>query len=787
MITPTAPTTTVRTYCTLCGVGCPSVIVTDGERVRSLEADREHPDGGAVCGKGRAAPEIHDHPHRVNFPTVRSAPKGASDPGWRRVSWDDALDRIADRLLRVARESGPEAIAFGRGTGSGTGLRPMEPWFLRLVNLFGSPNYMTNTHLCNWARDGASHYTFGVYNLPDPEVEHSGCIVLWGSNPPATLLSLGTRVARARTRGARLVVVDPRRVGLATRADLVLQLRPGTDGALALALVRELIETRTYDDEFVREWTNAPLLVRDDNGRLLRAADVASLGSADADDLVAITNSGEPRIYRPGAGHAAGTGELALRRTATVELRSGERVGCATVLELLARGAPTVEEAAGTTGVDAKAIRDALQLIVENRPAGFHTWNGIMQHTNATQAGRAILTFFALVGDWDRRGGNALPPARKTRDILDGAVLPQATAARRLGAQDRPLGPQVAPPGNIVAYDLYDAIIDARPYRVRGLMSFGGNTIMNTGDPLRGRAAFTGLEFFAQMEIFHTPTSAFADVLLPATTFLENDVLAITPDGMAQRRVPAVDPLYERRADISVIFDLAVRLGLADGFWGGDMRRGFDAILEPAGLTFDGLLAHPHGVRITGDRSYESYRAKGFATPTRKVEIWSERFADAGAPGVATYEEPALSPVRTPELAAAYPLVMTNAKLPQFLHSQHRGVAALRRTHPDPTIEIHPDTAARHGVADGEWVFVETPLARVRARVDVTDAIAAGVVCAYHGWWEACEPLDRPALDPYSDAGANINLVVDNETRDPVSGAIPHRSTLCRLVRMNAA
>jgi anaerobic selenocysteine-containing dehydrogenase len=787
MITPAAGTTTVRTYCTLCGVGCPSVIVTDGDRVRSLEADREHPEGGAVCGKGRAAPEIHDHPHRVNFPAVRTAPKDASDPGWRRVTWDDALDRIAERLLAIARESGPEALAFGRGTGSGTGLRPMEPWFLRLVNLFGSPNYMTNTHLCNWARDGASYYTFGVYNVPDPDVERSGCIVLWGSNPPATLLSLGTRVAKAKARGARLIVIDPRRVGLANRADLVLQLRPGTDGALALALVRELIETRTYDDEFVREWTNAPLLVREDNGRLLRASDVASLANAGPDELVAVTDAGVLVTYRPGTGYAARTADLALQATPAVELATGARVRCATVLALLARGAPTVDDAAATTGLDARDIRAAARLMVENRPTGFHTWNGIMQHTNATQAGRAIMTFFALLGDWDRAGGNALSPARRTRDILEGAALPAAAAARRLGAQDRPLGPQVAPPGNIVAYDLYDAVLDARPYPVRGVLSFGGNTIMNTGDPLRGRAAFAGLEFFAQMEIFHTPTSAFADVLLPATTFLENDVLAITPDGMAQRRIPAARPLYERRADIAVIFDLAARLGLGAQFWDGDMRRGFDWVLGPAGLTFEGLRAHPHGVRITDDRKYESYRAKGFATPTGKVELWSERFANAAAPGIATYEEPASSPIRTPELATAYPLVMTNAKLAQFLHSQHRGVAALRRTHPDPTIEIHPDTAARHGVADGEWVYVETPLARVRARVDVTDSIAAGVVCAFHGWWEACEPLGRAALDPYSDEGANVNLVVDNETRDPISGAVPHRSTLCRLVRMDAA
>src|SRR5437764_13882716 len=151
----------VHTYCTLCGVGCPAVVSVEGDRVTKLDADRDHPEGGAVCGKGRAAPEIHDHPHRVNHPMVRTNPKTADDPGWRRASWDEALTHITRRLLDIRAESGPEAVAFGRGTGSGTGLRPMEPWFQRLANAFGSPNYMTTTHLCNWARDGAGYYTLG--------------------------------------------------------------------------------------------------------------------------------------------------------------------------------------------------------------------------------------------------------------------------------------------------------------------------------------------------------------------------------------------------------------------------------------------------------------------------------------------------------------------------------------------------------------------------------------------------------------------------------------------------
>jgi anaerobic selenocysteine-containing dehydrogenase len=761
-------TTTIRTYCTLCGVGCPSAITIAGTRVLKLEADREHPEGGAVCGKGRAAPEIHDHAHRVNYPVRRTRPKLDDDPGWERITWDEALDVIATKMLAVRAQSGPEAVAFGRGTGSGTGLRPMEPWFQRLANAFGTPNYMTNTHLCNWARDGAAYYTLGVYPVPLPDVENSGCIVLWGSNPPATLLSLGTRTVAARQRGARLVVIDPRRVGLANRADVLLQVRPGTDGALALAFIHLLIEERSYDHAFVREWTNAPLLVREDTGRLLRIGD----------QFAAVDDGGALVAYdAPTGRYDAPVERLALRAETTVE-----GVRCHTVLELLAREAHAYEpeRAARITGVSETAITDALRIMVEHRPTSFHTWNGIMQHTNATQGGRAIEIFFALLGDWDRRGGNVVPSRSRTRDIVSVKLSDQA-AALRLGRDDRPLGPQAVPPGNIVAYDLYDAILDARPYAVRALVSFGGNTIMNTGDPVRGRAAFQKLEFFAQMEVFHTPTSAYADVLLPATTFLENDTLVITPEGVAQRRIPAVPPLHERRADFDLIFDLATRLGMGDAFSGGDVAAAYDEILSPAGLTWEGLRSAPHGVRVTPPPSYEKHLAAGFATPSRKVELWSERFATEGVPALPRYEEPAESPVRTPELARGYPLVMTNAKLPQYLHSQHRGVAAIRRTHPDPSIEIHPETAARYGITDHAWVMIETPRGQARARADVTDAIAPGIVCGFHGWWESCVPLDRPALDPYTARGANVNLLVHNDVRDPISGAIPHRSTLCRI------
>jgi anaerobic selenocysteine-containing dehydrogenase len=369
------------------------------------------------------------------------------------------------------------------------------------------------------------------------------------------------------------------------------------------------------------------------------------------------------------------------------------------------------------------------------------------------------------------------------------AVLPSEKEALRLGRAERPLGP-AARPGHIAAPDLFSSILNSEPYRVRGLLAFGGNTLLAAADTLHGRHALQNLEFFAQAELFHTPTSRFADVLLPAASFLESDTLLLSPGGTATRQPRVVEPLYERRPDIEIIFGLATRLGFADQFAGGDIVAAYDEVLAPVGLSWERLREHHDGVRIAAPTRYEKYAEplptggqRGFTTPTRKVEIFSDAFAASGYSPLPGYEEPAESPVSTPELAREFPLVLTNAKRHQYLHSQHRGLPSVRRSAPNPTAEMHPDTAAEYGITNGDWIVIETPRGRARAQAEVTTSIVAGVVCANHGWWESCEELGLPALDPFDERGANLNLLVHNDLRDPIAGGIPHRSSLCRISR----
>ena len=793
-------TRTVRTFCSLCKVICPAVVTVAGEQPISLAPDREHSRGGAVCAKGRAAPEIHDHPNRVNYPMRRTRPKADPDPGWERCTWDEALDVIAAKLTEIRETSGAHAVAFSRGTGSATGVRDTDPWFTRLANHFGTPNMMSTTHVCNWSRDGASYYTWGLGTLPLPETENSGCIVLWGTNPSATQLGLARDVIAARARGARLVVVDPRRVGVANKADMVLQVRPGTDGALALAFVDVLIQEELFDASFVRDWTNAPLLVRTDTGRLLAAADVAperlaedGLSGATTPYLALEQQTGQLVAYDVASRQYSRSADaLALRGSTEVRLADGTQVTCRTVFDLLAETArgSGPEVTAEITGVPAQQIVEAVRLIAGSRPVSHYLYNGLVQHTNGVQACRAIEIFYALLGDFDRAGGNVIPPSPKVADIAARSALPKEAAALRLGSQERPLGPASVTPGNIAAFDLYRSILDGEPYRVRALVALGNNVLLANADSVQGRKALQQLEFFAQAELFHTPTSQFADVLLPAADFLESESLSLSSIVRAQRRPLVVEPLYERRPDVEVVFGLATRLGLGDTFGDGDPVHAYDEALAPAGISWDMLQDEPEGVRIAPPIRYEKYADErpngspvGFGTPSGKVELFSDTFAAHGHAPLPTYQEPAESPRSTPDLAAEYPLVLTNAKRPQYLHSQHRAISAIRKTMPAPTAELHPETAAQYGVQHGAWIVIETPRGRVRAQAEVTTSIVPGVVCGSHGWWEACDALGIGALDPFDDRGANLNLLVHADLKDPISGGLPHRSSLCRIRR----
>ena len=781
-------------YCAMCRSRCGAIAELENGRFVALKPDPSHPTGKAICAKGRAAPELVYHPDRLLYPLKRTRPKGDPDPGWQRISWEEALDLTTANLLKFAAEDGPQSVVFSAASPSTTAIDDSSRWIERLMHTYGSPNLCGAMELCGWGRFLAPVYTFGT-SVPGnymPDMERAGCILLWGFNPNLAWLSQATNTMAALKRGARLIVVDPRRTGIAKRADSWLQVRPGSDGALALALAQVMIANGWYDDQFVREWSNGPLLVRSDNGRLLRNADLTPTGSSQ--HYVAWNEvTGRPILYDPAAGSYDGVHkDLALFGEFLVQTLHGP-LACRPVFDLVAslceNYAPHKAEA--ICGVSRDRIEVAARMLWEARPVAYYTWSGVEMQTNATQIARAIGLLYTLTGSFDAPGGNVLFQPVPTNNVISGGLPPKSKKMPALGLQARPLGPSRW--SHVTSDELYRGILDQDPYKVRGLVGFGANLLLSHANGAYGRQALANLDFYVHADLFMNPTAELADIVLPVTSPFESEALKIgfeiSPEAQShvQLRRRVADPPGEARSDIEIIFALAQRLGLGDYFWDGDIEAAYRYQLEPSGVSLDKLRQNPGGIQVPLQTRYQKFSEgengvpRGFHTPTRKIEFYSETMLEQGYPPLPDYEEPLVSPLSRSDLAGRYPLILTCAKNTLFCESQHRALPSLRGKSRDPEVELHPTTAAARGIEEGSWVRIETPMGSVRARARFDELLDPRVVCGQHGWWQACTSIGAPGYDPFSEEGANFNLIIGNDAIDPVSGSVPHRAYLCQI------
>ena len=621
------------------------------------------------------------------------------------------------RLLQIKEEHGAEAVVFGRATPAGSASSDFETWLIRLANAFGSPNVLATTHICTWNVLFGSKLTLGT-PLPPPDYENTHCILLWGANPLATFPTSAQRIRRARARGAKLIVIDPRQHRLAREADYWLRVRPGTDAALALGMTHVLIEENLYDVAFVRTWTNGPFLVRDDTQQLLRARDLSP--SATADGFVVWDTASElPVVCDPAIGYSE-TVQPALDGAFSCRLGNTEVV-CRPVFALLKENAAhyAPEQTEAITWVPAETVRRAVRLFATELPSCLFSWAGLEMHSDAMQMNRAVSCFYALTGQFDAQGSNVLTAMTPSRPMAGTELLHKDKVERRLGLTAHPLGPP-ADPGIVQAAPVYDAILTGRPYPVKAMALFGNDPLLSHGDPARGAEALKALDFYVHIDLFANPSAAFADLLLPAASAWEAEALKPsfggkggTPEAAAWAQLrKAVAPIRGKaRSDIAVIFDLAVRLGLGEQFFRGDVEAAWNHQLEPSGLTIGQLRGNPIGVNsgvATHHRKYAAAdpndrRPRGFPTPSRRIELFSTRFAAAGYDPLPNYTVPEQG-----EPEGDYPLVLTSFRPRQFVDEQHRNIPRLRSQEREPFVEIRPDTAISLGVVDGEWVTVGT-------------------------------------------------------------------------------
>ncbi|WP_336512838.1 molybdopterin-dependent oxidoreductase [Phaeobacter italicus] len=694
-----------------------------------------------------------------------------------------ALTDIAGRLNKIRTNHGAEAVGFGVTTPSGTPMSDSIDWVERFSRLFGSPNTVYGTEICNWHKDHAHRFTYGS-GILFPDYGNADAILLWGFNPSAVWLDQATQIAEARARGAKIISVDPRRAGYAQGADHWMRVLPGQDGPLALGLANLLIERGAYDADFLRRWSNASFLVREDTGEFLRESDLNR--DAGAGRYVAANAQGEPVFYDANT-KMFGEGSESLDLCASIQMDTHfGRISCRTAFMYFAESCAEwpVSRVSDVTSIPESEIRKAADTLMSADRIAYYCWSGVGQHRDATQTDRAIALLMALKGGYDAPGGNVGFSKHPMNAPTGFHQFPDGQIEKALGYETRPLGPPSQ--GWVLARDLYRAILEEQPYKVHALIGFGANMAVSHGNKDLGVDALKALDFHVQIDSVETPTARFADYLLPANTPWEREALrngfevSQEAESLVQLRPVAVAPTGESRSDTEIVFDLAVRLGMGDAFFDGDIDAAREWQLQPTGLTLADLRAHPEGIRRPLTYRERKYAEKtdagvrGFATPTGLVEIYSERLLNHWYDAVPVFEYPAATD-------DSYPLRLTTAKSGYFCHSQHRNIASLRKRMSAPQVRIHPDTAEAQGLEDGDWAELASAHGKARMQIVLDTDLHPEVLIGSYGWWQASPALNQPGFDPFSDVGSNYNRLISAEECDSISGSVPHRSTRCAI------
>ncbi|OGO05824.1 MAG: hypothetical protein A2Y60_06085 [Chloroflexi bacterium RBG_13_54_9] len=403
---------------------------------------------------------------------------------------------------------------------------------------------------------------------------------------------------------------------------------------------------------------------------------------------------------------------------------------------------------------------------------------GASQVPNAFDLNRALASISAITGNLEKPGGNPnfVPPTGMTRhyygtDFHPMNNLPPEQANKRIGMDSFPIVSSFLDLPEL----LWKAILEEKPYPVKAVGLFANNAVCAYANSRQVRKALSALDFLFAVDYFHTPTTELADVILPPAHWTERDDVE---DSLMMNRIfcqeKAIEPVPECRDEKQILIDLAKKMNLT-GFWN-TTEECLDYRLEPIGMRFSEFKKRgQYGTPVI----YKSYEAnKGFATPSGsgKVDLYSELVEMAGGSPLPVFSEPPESPTNTPELFKDFPLILTTGgRNIVYTHSAHRNIRSLRKLSPDPQLDIHPETAARFKVDNGEWVRLITSRGQVEIRARFDRDMHPMVVHAPHGYWYG-------EKDGWK--RININAITDNQPQCPVTGSVPTRALLCKIEKI---
>lgn len=673
------------TGCALCYHSCGMEVTVDNGKAIQVEGQKDHPlNKGYLCPKGRAAIEHLYHPDRLKYPLKKV--KGS----WERVSWDQALTEIAGKLGELSERYDPSVNAFFCGS---IGVENVEMVSLtqRFKAALKTPNYFSVESICYRMRIRARQITFGKYPV---EGLDSNLYLLWGHNPDASDFPLSLAMEENIRKGAGVIVIDPRRIPAADRAEMYLPIRPGTDGALALALINVVIEENLYDAEFVEKWTFG------------------------FDRLV-------PHIKKY-----------------------------------------TPEWAEAVTSVPARDIRILARRFAGTKGAAiYHGTCTQDQCANGTQTDRAMAILQVITGNINVPGGWVISPRLRLSNI----TLP--FPGKPLGADEYPLFYQLW--NRKSPYGVMNMVPESIPEKLKSFIVVGGNPLVTMPDTNALTEAFKKLELLVVYDQFMTETAKPAHYVLPAANQFEFWGLAYNYNvchciPYLMLRKPVLPRYHECRSIREVYTDLAEKCGFGDQFpW----KTGEELVaheLAPCTLDMETLKARQGG-------DYYSEMKYGveegdFATPTGKIEIYSQAFEDAGFDPLPTYLEPFKSPQGKlwDKLGGKYPLVLATGTRDLYYNgSMLHNMESLNERSPFPFAELGPETAGQYGIMDNDDVVVETDCGFVSMKARVDERIMEGVVLVPHGWPEQ----------------GNCNRLTDCRCREPIMGYPQWKGLLCNIRR----
>ena len=620
-------------------------------------------------------PEVFAHPNRLKYPMKRAGERGENR--WTRISWDEALDTIAEKLMFYRDEFGPESIAMVLGEPKG-----MEFAFgQRFGTYLQTPNVITPGNYCGVQVGTADHFTFGTMMMQADLETEMECIIIWGANPLNTGGSFrGMRqniLDAALRRGCKLIMMEPGKNRYSKKADYWLRVKPGSDGALAMGMAKVVIEEGLYDKDYVEA-------------------------------------------------HTTGFDELR-KEVATFSL----------------------DDVEAETWIDVETVREVSRVYATSKPAQILWGNALENSVSALQICRAVTILRALTGNVGVHGGEMIiEPAKFSRP---GRFYFDRQFPRPVEKSIGNEFPIAMGSGYVPTQSLVRSILTEDPNPVKMALAHVTNPLLTYPDSAKTYEAFMKVPFLVVAEIFSTAFTAIADIVLPAALPHEHDTIGYWPSwfGFVKAYQKVVDPPGEAWPDAKMINELAKRVGLSQYFWA-DWQDSLDLMLVDSGLTYKELVEKRI---LRPSRLFLEDKDPYFQTPSGKVEFYSQQMSQLGLSPLPYFKEVASSRFEKEDFEN-YPLVLTNFKEGAYMLSGYRDIQAMRKRKPEAVVEIHPDTAAKYGLKNGDMIYIESRKGRIQQRLKAASYIHPEVVMAAFGWSDIDENTNQ-----YNWRKNNLNIL----------------------------